>query len=277
MQTPPKTVAVVIPLSNRETLTPDEEISFRHLVRFLGKYDKFLVVPQSLKVDYPGFRIMRFPNKFFGSAAAHMQLMLSRKFYQTFQGYKYILLYHLDALVFSDQLMQWCETDFDYIGPPFLTCPDSPWVKMPRVGNGGFSLRKIESFLKVIDSPRYAVEPAQYWKTFCALKPKYVQYLNLPRKYLKYLHVCNSARWEMSRLHRVEWRHEDHFWSDRAINYYPEFRVASVDLGLRFAFEVAPRHCFERNNYTLPFGCHAWPRYDRSFWEPYLLKSDGSS
>jgi len=76
----------------------------------------------------------------------------------------------------------------------------------------------------------------------------------------------------MSRLHRVEWRHEDHFWSDEAIKYHPEFRVASTELGLRFAFEVAPRYCFELNNYTLPFGCHAWPRYDRNFWEPYLLK-----
>jgi hypothetical protein len=272
MQTTPKTIAVAIPLSNREELTPDEEISFRHLVHFLGRYDKYLVVPESLKVDYPGFGIKRFPNKFFGSLVAHMKLMLSRKFYQTFQEYKYILLYHLDALVFSDQLMQWCETDLDYIGAPFLQCPDSPWVKVPRVGNGGFSLRKIESFLRVIDSPRYAVEPVKYWEAFCAAKPKYVQYLNLPRKYLKHLHIFNSARWEMSRLHRVEWRHEDHFWSDEAIKYHPEFRVASTELGLRFAFEVAPRYCFELNNYTLPFGCHAWPRYDRNFWEPYLLK-----
>ena len=86
MQTPPKTVAVVVPLSNREELTPDEAISLRHLVHFLGKYDKFLVVPQNLKVNYPGFGIQRFPHKFFGSAAAHMQLMLSRKFYQTFRN-----------------------------------------------------------------------------------------------------------------------------------------------------------------------------------------------
>ena len=182
MQTPPKTVAVVVPLSNREELTPDEAISLRHLVHFLGKYDKFLVVPQNLKVNYPGFGIQRFPHKFFGSAAAHMQLMLSRKFYQTFQEYKYILLYHLDALVFSDQLMQWCETNLDYIGAPFLTCPDSPWVKVPRVGNGGFSLRKIESFLKVIDSPRYAVEPAKYWEAFYTSKPKYVAIFEFTEK-----------------------------------------------------------------------------------------------
>ena len=80
----------------------------------------------------------------------------------------------------------------------------------------------------------------------------------------------------MSKWPLVEWRHDDHFWSDEAVKYYPEFKVASVELGLRFAFEVAPRACFEQNNYTLPFGCHAWPRYDRDFWEPYLLKQPAS-
>src|SRR5467141_159331 len=99
MQPTSKIVAVVIPLSNRQELTPDEKISFRHLVHFLGKYDKFLVVPQSLKVDYPGFAIKRFPNKFFGSPVAHTKLIMSIEFYQSFKDYKYVLLYHLDALV----------------------------------------------------------------------------------------------------------------------------------------------------------------------------------
>src|SRR5207237_10589092 len=65
------------------------------------------------------------------------------------------------------------------------------------------------------------------------------------------------------------------FWSDESVKYYPGFKIASVELGLRFGFEVAPRVCFAQNNYTLPFGCHAWPKYDRDFWEPYLLKSAG--
>ena len=36
--------------------------------------------------------------------------------------------------------------------------------------------------------------------------------------------------------------------------------------------EVSPRLCFERNHRQLPFGCHAWARYDGAFWEPHLLK-----
>jgi hypothetical protein len=64
----------------------------------------------------------------------------------------------------------------------------------------------------------------------------------------------------------------DYFWSDEAVKYWPDFKIASVETGLKFAFEVAPRWCFERNGGRLPFGCHAWPRYDRAFWEPHLLR-----
>lgn len=83
----------------------------------------------------------------------------------------------------------------------------------------------------------------------------------------------NNARLEMARWHlRPDGTsNEDHFWSDRAQHYMPDFRVASLEQGLRFAFEVAPRMCFDLTRGRLPFGCHAWPRYDRAFWEPYLL------
>ena len=108
-----KLVAIVVPMSNRAELTSDEEISFRHLLHYLGKYDKYLVVPKNLQVDFPGFGIKRFDNRFFGSLAAHTKLVLSPRFYKAFSDYKFILIYHLDSLVFSDQLTDWCEMDYD--------------------------------------------------------------------------------------------------------------------------------------------------------------------
>lgn len=267
--TPSKTVAIVVPLSPRKELSKEEQISMTHLVHFLGKYDTYLVVPRSLDIHYPGFGIKRFSDKYFGSPQAYCRLMLSPRFYEAFTDYEYVLNYHLDCLVFSDELLQWCEKGLDYIGPPWLNCPDSPWVEVERVGNGGFSLRKVDSFLKVCYSRHYAIEPSEYWKNFCSRNPAYVQYLHYPKKYLKRLHVFNGARQQMSRWHL--WRNEDFFWSDEALRYYPEFKVAAVDQGVSFGFEVAPRRCFAMNNHKLPFGCHAWQRYDREFWEPYLL------
>jgi hypothetical protein len=262
-----KLVAVVVPLSNRATLTPDEEISLRHLTHFLGRYDKYFVAPRSMEFGRTGFGVVRFDDRFFGSVDANRALMFSREFYGAFREYEYILLYHLDALVFSDQLEQWCEAGFDYIGAPWFNEWESPDGGFYRVGNGGFSLRRVSSFLAVMNSRQYRVDPEHYWSKHFAGRPRHVQLLNLPRRYLKRVRMFNNVRREMDSVKY----NEDRFWSRRAEHYYPDFRIAPVEVGLRFAFECAPRFCFEQNGRTLPFGCHAWPRYDRAFWEPYLL------
>ncbi|ULA69273.1 MAG: hypothetical protein LZF62_420013 [Nitrospira sp.] len=272
---PQKKVAVVVPMHNRSTLTVDEEISFRHLTHYLGSYDKYLVVPDSLQVSLPGCALKRFGMEYFGSAIANTRLLLSEHFYRSFSEYQYILIYHLDALVFSDQLTAWCDAGLDYIGPPWIPCADSPWVKESRVGNGGLSLRRIDSFLKVFQSNVYWMDPEGYWKEKYAGMPAYLRWLNTPKRLMKRLPRFNSVRLEMSQWHlRPDGtKNEDHFWSDRAKHYVPDFKVASVEDGLRFAFEVAPRLCYDMNHGQLPFGCHAWPRYDRGFWEPHLLAS----
>lgn len=268
-----KQVAIIVPLANRTEFTQEEGVSVRHLLHFLGKYDKYFVAPRSLKIHHEDFYNKYFSDRYFGSVAAHCRLMLSRVFYKTFREYKYVLIYHLDSLVFSDQMEQWCATDLDYIGPPWLNCEDSPWVRIPGVGNGGFSLRKVESFLKVLSSPAYCVDPDIYWINFCASRSRYQQYLNLPRKYIKRLKTFNGIRWQKAKWNpEKNGRNEDEFWSEEAVKYYKGFKIASFETGLRFAFEVAPRICYELNNRTLPFGCHAWHKYDRSFWEPYLLQ-----
>jgi hypothetical protein len=269
-----KTVAVVIPGYNRPHFTADEETSFRHLETFLRPYDKFLVVPRSLSIQRAGFALKRFHDSYFGSAIANARLMLSREFYKAFADYRYILIYQLDALVFSDQLLDWCATDLDYVGAPWVNCEDSPWVSRPRVGNGGLSLRKVESFLKVLSSDRYWVEPETYWRSLFASAPWHKRVLAFPKKWLKRLTRFNGVTRELRQWHlRPDGtRNEDHFWADHAVRYSPDFKVASFEQGLKFAFEVAPRQCFELNGRRLPFGCHAWPRYDRAFWEPYLIQ-----
>lgn len=264
-------VAIAVPLSDRKEFTAEEEISLRHLMHFLGKYDKYFVLPENLEISRHGFGVKRFEKKYFGSLAAHTKLMLSSRFYESFTDYEYILVYHLDSLVFSDQLKQWCEQEFDYIGSPWIRCEEAPYAGTDienKVGNGGFSLRKVESFLKVLQSSRYSVEPAVYWKRNYSSKKIATRLLNIHKRLLKHLTVFNGVSWEISHYRN----NEDPFWAKRAKHYYPDFLIAPLDIALCFAFEYAPRICFEKNNHALPFGCHAWHKYDRAFWEPFLIK-----
>jgi hypothetical protein len=260
-------VAVATPLHMRAHLTPDEEVSLRHLIHFLGRYDRYLISPRSLDFHIPGFRVKRFGDRFFGSADANKALLLSRRFYESFLDYEYVLIYHLDALVFSDQLEQWCERGLDYIGAPWLVSGEEPELGFSRVGNGGLSLRRVRSFLRVMESTRYRHDPEERWRRYHAWKPWPRRVLNLHKRYLNRVRGINGVRRELKHYRP----NEDHFWADRAPHYDPFFKVATVEDGLRFAFECAPRYCFQQSGGRMPFGCHAWPVYDRAFWEPYLL------
>jgi hypothetical protein len=274
-----KQVAVVIPFSNRPELLAEEEISMRHALHFLKEHDKYVIVPPGSAVTREGCKTLSFPAKFFGSAAAHNQLLMWPKFYQAFEEYEYILIYHLDSLVLSDDVAKWCRAGVDYIGAPWIPCPDTPWVREARVGNGGFTLMKVESVLKVLHN-RHRQEPNTYWidliiRNRSRLKPLFwlLERMGSVFPHSKVVNaLLNQVR--VSQKPDIHGCNNDFFWSFRAKRYLPEFRIAEVEEGLQFAFEAAPRHCFELNHGRLPFGCHAWTKFDRSFWEPYLLRED---
>ena len=48
--------------------------------------------------------------------------------------------------------------------------------------------------------------------------------------------------------------------------------IPSEDTALKFSFDLDPKGCYEKNNYQLPFGCHAWLKYDLDFWRPFIEK-----
>ncbi len=263
---PTKRVAVVVPLSLRPGFTDDEEVSLRHLERFLGSYDRYFVAPPGLAVTRPGFGVKRFPSRYFGSSLAHRKLLLSPGFYPTFRDYQYILLYHLDALALSDQMLAWCAKGYDFIGAPWVAHPDAPYAGQSayenKVGCGGFSLRRVEGFLRLLVSRVPAIDAGDYE----AARP----FLFLLRRLLIRSPLFNNVRWELARLPYLS---EERFLANRAAHFDPDFRIAPMEEALRFAFECVPRHCYELTGRTLPFGCHAWQRYDREFWEPHVLSA----
>lgn len=220
-------IGVVVPYYKNE-LSETEKISFEQCQRILGRYSIILVVPDSMhEEDYPcegKFIIEKVPCEWMQSIASYNKMMLNECFYKRFSKYQYILIYQLDAFVFSDQLKEFCQYGYDYIGAPwiygyfyYLNLDKCVW----RVGNGGFSLRKVDTVLKLLS------------------EEKQTEYTG----------------------------NEDVFFS---ISDSENFKVAPLDIALKFAFEEEVKRCFKLNNKKLPFGCHAWERYNLEFWKPYI-------
>lgn len=271
---PAKRAAVVIPLSTRPELTPSEKLSLHHLETYLGTYDKFFIAPPNHPVTRAGYRVERFEHQYFGNPRRQGHLMMQPSFYLRFLDYDYILLYHLDALVFSDQLSLWCDQGYDYIGSAWVDHPDAPYYGMPdyknKAGCGGFSLRRVRSFLRVLQSSqRPYIDPEVRWREQHAHRDAVQRLLRRPERYLKSSRYSCGPRAEIRR-----WKIcEDVFWVSRAPYYRPDFKVAPFETGIYFGTECVPKYCYQLTNETLPFGCHAWERWDRDFWKTFLLQS----
>src|SRR5262249_48770446 len=154
-----KKVAVVVP-HVRFPLCKDEEISLWHLREHLGSFDRFLIGPRELPGGFTDFRLRLFPSEFFQSKNGYSRLLLSKDFYRAFQEYEFILIYQLDCLVFSGNLDYWCCRDWDYVGAPWF--PDFGQETSKgfwKVGNGGFSLRKVSSAIRVLESKVLLEDP----------------------------------------------------------------------------------------------------------------------
>ena len=255
-------VAIVVP-RHRAALTPDERISLAHLEHHLGGHPRFFIVPETLRVVRPGFDVVRFPDRHFADVAAFSALQLTEGFYRAFRGFDFILTYQLDCLVLSDDLSAWCDSGWDYVGAPWLRTPGQAfeYAGPERCGNGGFSLRNVARSIHAIRSARPVHRRVR--RTIASWLPQ-----DGPAPEIAPLH--DPAEASRYLVDEFPWN-EDLFWSFGAQAWDPAFRVAPPEVALRFAFECDPRACFERNAGKLPFGCHAWARYDRAFWEDYLL------
>ncbi len=270
MPAKPKTVAVVIPMPTGRELTADEQVSFWHAEQFLARYDRYLLAPEGMDVERPGYRVARFPDRFFGNKHRHNQLLINTQFYEAFADYDYIFIYHLDALVFSDELTEWCARGYDYVAPVrFDMSTTPPTLEAPVTG--GFSLRRVDACLSVLRSRRRGVSPLAYWRAARRESEGPILILKALWAFAKFIPRFNSVDWELKRQFLPAG--EDNFWALRAHLYDPSFRRVPVTEALSFGWGLEPRLCHKLCDGKLPFGCHGWNRLvNREFWIPYLLR-----
>jgi Protein of unknown function (DUF5672) len=259
--------AVVIPVYKTE-LSAAEQLSIRRTVEILGRHPLFLVGPTHMAdwmqgmCRYHGRRLAwkAFDDRYFAGIEGYNALMRSRRFYEAFSGHSHLLVAQTDTLVLSDRLDAWCASGFSYVGAPWFEGGSEPLepLRFAGVGNGGFSLRRLDDFLQVLATPRRV--PNVVKSRSGSLAP-----WSRRARWLKH-EWCLAYNFEPL----FPTSNEDMFWGvlvPAACNF---FKVPTPEQALGFAFEVAPRQMYEMNGRELPFGCHAWERYDRAFWAEHL-------
>ena len=63
---------------------------------------------------------------------------------------------------------------------------------------------------------------------------------------------------------------EDYYWSELIPKAFKDYKVAGIEDAIKFSFEVNPALLYKMNKHQLPFGCHAWEKYDPVFWKDYI-------
>ena len=233
----------------------------------LGDHLITLIKPNSLNTDTytaynANFKIESFDDDYFKDINGYNRLMLSPVFYERFLDYDFILIHQLDAFVFKDELKYWCRKGYDYIGAPWLTDPfegtasqkkqygkelrkvyheNSKQDGIPvdaqffnRVGNGGFSLRRVKKFYKI-----------------CLKEQQRIMFYN-----------------EHSGHHFFN---EDVFWSLEVNRKRRQLRIPEYTEAVYFSVEFKPEYAFELTGGQLPFACHAWD-LEPDFWKDKIRK-----
>lgn len=230
-------VAIVIPVY-QGTLSETERISLRQCQRILGKYPIYIIAPENLDThfisDYiENYNVIRFSENYFLSPKTYNHLMVSEGFYQAFISFEYILIYQLDAYVFEDKLKDWCEKGYDYIGAPKL------------------KKEHLSDKISMLSEPILMNGGLSLRNVKSILR--YIRYYGFFFK---------------------DWKaNEDAMFSFAQRRSYPFrwlLKLPSWQEALAFSIEKNPQIGIKLLGGSLPFGCHAWEKYNPSFWRKYI-------
>ncbi len=263
----------ILIISHKEQLTPTEAMVLQQCYTVLKGVDTFIITKKSntLQAYYdllgnPRFYLVE--DRQLATYEAFNEFKSSEKLYQDFLAYDYVLFYEPDAWVFSNQLDYWMQQGYDYIAAPWFSSMErcDPNATFIGVGNGGFSLRKTNTLYQTLKRTRQLRSLHRFWNKYHLhrLMPFEKMVLRLNR-YFKI-----GKFWELPYLLDETPMQEDVFICYRLASIFADFRIATPEEALKFSFEVNPAVLYQHNREQLPFGCHAWQKYDPAFWSAFI-------
>lgn len=229
-----------------------EEASLRQCLKVFGEQHRIVFFgPKSLDTafykevtrEYAVVWVFEaFEDAYFKSPLTYSNLLLTLDFYSRFLCFEYMLVYQLDCWVFRDELSLWCAKGYAYIGAPwfedYAEANNDAQLISPS-GNGGFSLRKVWPFINSL--------------------------LSLEKK------IIDGKIDEADAIFGKG--QEDYI----LVNLFPkvmeEFTIAPAEDAMRFSFETLPERLYTLTG-ELPFGCHAFAKYNPEFWRQFIPLSE---
>lgn len=257
-----QTVAVVIPLYTT-SLNSSDLLSLKRTVKVLGNHNFAFVCPEHLDltpleevIGQLKYSVVRFNDDYFKNIQGYNRLMLSDIFYEKFTNYEYILICQTDVYVFSDELLHWCQKGYDYIGAPWIASNRNilnkvlfeirNFVKKKKkstahffkVGNGGFSLRKVEKMQEITTRQRENIKSLQ----------------------------------EKGNRHN---HHIEDVYFSLVAPTFTTVKIPGYKEAAGFCIDRKPDIALKINNNNLPFACHGFNKPKvTAFWKPILKKAE---
>ena len=257
-------IAIVIPIY-RDFLDKYEQESINSIIRNFNDFEIVFAAPENLTFEsyqtyfsqLNNYRVVNFNQDCFKSIDAYNQLLLDSNFYSIFSNYKYILICQLDVYVFRNDLLDWMNKGYDYVGAPWTGSKRNfinltfekingfirkikgknpkNMERLFKVGNGGFSLRKVEKFIQISE------EESNQINLFLKEKP-------------------NS-----------DYHVEDVFWSLYVPKIYKDYKIPEWQEALDFCMDRKPEEALKLNNNVLPMACHRFNQpKPYKFWRKYI-------
>ena len=252
-----KPVVVVIPI-HREEPSDIEKIGLCQALKVFKNYPIVFQTSRGLNTAwYKKFCQDKVPVEFrespFNSFSEYNTVLHDPAFFASFNDYEYMMVCHMDAFPFRDELPQWCSSGYDVIGGVVYERGWEENVKLttrlfglrtpPYYFNGGFILYKNTVMTNVLSNLPFSVK---MFKEFHRLRRNGVYPLNdimlaqIQHKFKDFLKI-------------------------------PEKHVAArFGANLMDDYDLKLLSFTNKDLSSLPFGAHGWFRWQKDFWKPCI-------
>jgi hypothetical protein len=263
---------VVVPV-HRAGPSPSEIVSLRQCGKVFIKRDIVILAPKYLDLGVyrellPRAADLRVEAHWMASLKAYNRMMMSPLVFNALGGYTQMIIHEPDAIVVRDEIDYWCDQPFDYIGAPWFEgcgrlAADAPDI---NVGNFGFSFHRLSTSRRVTASPLR-------WQPYSAVAENLIRGFRGDKARLRQGLIRLGSAGRLRGAYKLFQENCDQFWSFIVPNIDKTFRIPTADIAVKFAWETLPSRCMEMCGGGLPFGIHAWFKYDFGFLMPHLLSA----